>query len=835
MVHRGEGLLRLVRPVLIIAVVLGTLLPTRTASGSEATVERIHGPDRYATAAAISRDFPAGSPVFVATGANFPDSLAGGPAAARNGAPILLTAPSKVPDATRNALSTLRPSAIYVLGGPAVVSDGVLTALRGFAPTERISGANRYDTGVAITRRFFPTGGVPVLYVATGETFPDALSAGVAAAVQGGPLLLVKPTSIPASVWEAINALRPQRIVIAGGPNAVSDGVMRQLAQVTGNLSRLWGPDRYSTATAISRAVFGSARAVHLATGLNFPDAVAAAPAAARSASPLLLTQTATLPATTVAELTRLQPTRVAILGGPAVVSDAVYPQIAGAGGYTLVGQHAFKMDTYSLPPVPAEHRAFNAETIVPPYGQLENNVYKWIYNGAWVDHPVGQAQYVVNMLRNYRLEPLQQYLDIAMANANRLLERAVRHQGAIFFPYPFDYYLHGRGTLRAPWYSGMAQGIALSGFVRLYELTGDNRWLQAAHETYASFKVSRDSGGPWVTSTDNGRLWLELYPWQPLDHTYNGHNFAIYGLYDYWGLTGNTEAHQLMMGALTTSMQVSSTVRVPGGVMNYCISASCLDRQVRNPSYHLVVIGQMVQLFKYTGDERFAALADAFTADSPNYRIAGTAILMPGEHIGYTFDGSGVPVAARSASVATNQPVAYDQRTVPYGATRPGNGVWLSITEGELAGTWVRESTRAFARGYVDRLDFYRGRPISVAGGDVVGYRFAHDGSITELQKVTTAPATWQYAQSARINGQQGALIVDGPLAGYWVPMVGGWTAEATSVAATAGTMSAFGGGPLGDASFEEATIPGGAPASDEAEIPPPMPGWYDGAPDVP
>src|SRR5690606_32879878 len=99
--------------------------------------------------------------------------------------------------------------------------------------------------------------------------------------------------------------------------------------------------------------------------------------------------------------------------------------------------------------------------------------------DGRWYDHPVGQAQYVVNMLRNHRIDPDPQYLDLAIANANRLLQRAVRHGGAIFFPYPFDYGLHGRGTMAAPWYSGMAQGIALSGFVRLHELTGDPKWLQ--------------------------------------------------------------------------------------------------------------------------------------------------------------------------------------------------------------------------------------------------------------------------------------------------------------------------------------------------------------------
>src|SRR5574338_20327 len=574
MPHRGEARRRLARALLIVVVLVGSLAPVAPARASDATIERTYGADRYATAAAVSEDFAPGLPVvFVATGQNFPDSLAGGPAAAMRGAPILLATASRLPDPTRAALARLQPRSIVVLGGPGVVSEGVAAALGTYAPTSRLYGQDRYETAVAISRTFAP--GVPVAYVATGRTFPDALTAGAAAAAQGGPLLLVNTTTIPDAVRAELSRLRPQSIVVAGGSAIVRAGVLAELnAMALGGATRLWGADRFGTAAAISRAAFSSAGSVHIATGLGFAQAVA-------------------------------------------------------ASGLTLIGPHAFRWDPFSLQDVPDAYLAYNGDTIVPPYGQLENGVFKWNFNGTWVDHPVGQAQYVVNMLRNYRLDPKQEYLDLAIANANRLLERAVRHQGAIYFPYGFDFYLHGRGTMRAPWYSGMAQGIALSGFVRLYQLTHDARWLQAANETYASFVVGRDSGGPWVTSTDNGLLWFELYPWTPNDHTYNGHNWAIYGLYDYWRLTGSTEAQQLIVAGLTTSKRALSVVRIPGGVMRYCIAQSCLDRNVVNSDYHLVVTNQMVQRFRYTRDEEFARMADAFVADTPYFKDSVTVILI--------------------------------------------------------------------------------------------------------------------------------------------------------------------------------------------------------------
>lgn len=805
MPHRGEAGRRLVRALLIGSTVLGSAMPATPAKASEATIERVYGADRYATAAAVSEDFPPGLPVvFVATGQNFPDSLAGGPAAARRGAPILLATASRLPDATRAALSRLQPKSILVLGGPGVVSDAVVAALNTFAPTTRLFGQSRYETAVAISRTF--GSGVPVAYVATGRSFPDALAAGAAAAAQGGPLLLVDTATIPSAVSAEIARLRPHRIVVAGGAAVVSDGVLAQLnAMAPGGATRLWGADRFGTAAAISRAAFPSAGSTHIATGLGFADAVAAVPAAARARGPLLLSAAAGLPSSTTAEIARLRPNHTVVLGGPTVLADAVIEQAVAASGLTLIGPHAFRSDGFALQAVPDGYLAYNGDTIVAPYGHLENGVYKWNYNGTWVDHPVGQAQYVVNMLRNYRLDPKPEYLDLAIANANRLLERAVRHEGAIFFPYGFDFFLHGRGTMRAPWYSGMAQGTALSGFVRLYQLTHDPRWLTAANETYASFLVGRDSGGPWVTSTDNGLLWFELYPWTPNDHTYNGHNWAVYGLYDYWRLTGSTQAQQLITAGLTTSKRTLSVVRVPGGVMRYCIAQSCLERNVVNADYHLVVTNQMVQLFRYTRDEEFARMADAFMTDTPYFKDSGTVVLMPGTHVGASFDSAGNESIAADAVLTSPTEVAYAQRNVPYGWIKPGNGVRMYLTDGPLAGTWVRETANSFVRGFADRADFYWGRSFSVPSGDVAGYRFNDDGSISEMLTAPSSSTAWRYGSSARINGQRAGLVVDGPLAGYWVALDGPWTAQATG--AIAGTELDGGGATATEPGIERST----------------------------
>jgi len=99
----------------------------------ETRVSRRSGADRYATAAAVAATYPASVPVaYVATGENYPDAIAGGPAAARDGGPLLLVRRDSIPAATAGQLARLKPGKIVVLGGTGAVSAGVASALAGY-------------------------------------------------------------------------------------------------------------------------------------------------------------------------------------------------------------------------------------------------------------------------------------------------------------------------------------------------------------------------------------------------------------------------------------------------------------------------------------------------------------------------------------------------------------------------------------------------------------------------------------------------------------------------------------------------------------------------------
>jgi putative cell wall-binding protein len=295
---------------------------------------RLAGVDRFATAVEVSQAvYPNGAGVvYLAAGYNFPDALAAGPAAAAEGGPVLLASLDVIPAATRNELVRLDPATVVILGGDTALTSNIDAQLAALLPTatiDRRGGATRYETAVEVSRRAFPNG-ADTVYVTTGETFPNALSGAPAAVHAGGPLLLVRPDSLPAAVAAELARLAPSRIEVVAGPGLVSDAVLAQL-QTIAPAHRVFGPDRYSSAAAASQGAFpDGAGTVYIATGTNYPDALTGGAATAAAHGPILLVQQNSIPAVIAAELTRLSPTRIVILGGPAAVSSAVATQLAG-------------------------------------------------------------------------------------------------------------------------------------------------------------------------------------------------------------------------------------------------------------------------------------------------------------------------------------------------------------------------------------------------------------------------------------------------------------------------------------------------------------------------
>lgn len=288
-------------------------------------VTRLEGASRYDTALEVAQQYAPGVPAaFVATGANFPDALSGAAAAALLGGPLLLTTPTALPSSVAAELTRLRPSVIYVLGGTGAVSSAVQTALQAIAPVQRFGGASRYDTGLQVVDNIFTSSTHAVL--ATGRNFPDALAATGAAGKLAAPVILVDGTlsTVPAAVLSTLQRLGVTNVIIAGGTGAVSSGIQTQLSGLSFAVERFGGADRYATTAAINNRFFprGSTDTEFLATGANFPDALAGAALAGLVGSPMFVTAAACVPTSIHDSRNALAAGKTVVLGGTSVVSN---------------------------------------------------------------------------------------------------------------------------------------------------------------------------------------------------------------------------------------------------------------------------------------------------------------------------------------------------------------------------------------------------------------------------------------------------------------------------------------------------------------------------------
>jgi putative cell wall-binding protein len=296
------------------------LLGTRTWD-----VGRIFGLDRYATSAAISAaTFGTGVPIaFLANGANFPDALSGAAVAGALGGPVLLTPTGSLPAVTRSELLRLAPAKVVLLGGPGSLSPEVLRQAQALAPVvERYGGRDRFETSASISRESFPDGASTV-FIANAYNFPDALSGAAAAGVLGAPVLLSPATGLAPAVEAELERLAPDEVFILGGTGALHDRVAAQAGRYADEVRRISGADRFETSAAISYAFFDEGVPVaFLANAYNFPDALSAAAAAGSLGGPVLLTPAARAPDVIFEEIIGLDPDRLEVLGGPAVVSN---------------------------------------------------------------------------------------------------------------------------------------------------------------------------------------------------------------------------------------------------------------------------------------------------------------------------------------------------------------------------------------------------------------------------------------------------------------------------------------------------------------------------------
>ena len=311
-------------------------------------ISRLAGEGRYATAVEISKaGFPSGSDtVILAYSMNYADALAGVPLAKAMNAPILLTTLKTLPAETLAEIERLNAKKVIILGGTSAVSADVEKALTDKKlEVERIAGKTRFETAAKIADKMqqqnenkAPTDVFFVYY----NGFADALSVSAAAAVKGAPIVYLTTNGAlnadtAAYLADLKKAGSVKNAYVIGGTSVISDDMATKAANALGlaKATRVAGADRFETCVAVNEKfadVLGGDM-LCVATGMDFPDALAGGVYAANNNAPLFLIngklKTSNLNDKQKAYLIEKKPSSITAFGGTSVVPDDHIEDIA--------------------------------------------------------------------------------------------------------------------------------------------------------------------------------------------------------------------------------------------------------------------------------------------------------------------------------------------------------------------------------------------------------------------------------------------------------------------------------------------------------------------------
>ncbi|WP_370326954.1 cell wall-binding repeat-containing protein [Euzebya sp.] len=308
---------------------------------------RLAGDTRVATAVAMSRAArSAASTVVVVPAGSYVEALVSAPLAGFLDAPVLLTGSTGLDDDVSDEIRRLGARNAYLVGSPSDLPGSVEDDLRdaGVRNIGRLTGQDRYALSVAVAEDILTYGSASPyddVILALGDAdagdraWPDALSASALAANAVTPVLLVESDRLPDPVADFLTTHRPDGVTVVGGTAAISAHVAEEAAALAGGTAtRLAGATRYETSVAIADAAVDrglDAAEVWVATGLDYPDALAAGPAAAASGSPLVLVDGRTPGGAPASEQwLRGNAGQLLVVGGEHAVADAVASSLAG-------------------------------------------------------------------------------------------------------------------------------------------------------------------------------------------------------------------------------------------------------------------------------------------------------------------------------------------------------------------------------------------------------------------------------------------------------------------------------------------------------------------------
>ena len=253
-----------------------------------AKINRISGNNRISTAINLSRNyFDHANTLVLVNSKEYPDSLTAAPLAKALKAPILLNDSNRLDTQVKNEIRRLGVKKVILVGGNNSLAIGIEKDLKIMnLELSRIAGKDRYDTSARLAKQLVKlTGYSDRAIVASGENFPDALTASSIAAKDDLPVLLVKSTSIPYYIDEVMKDMGIKKTILVGGNKSIGKNIESELRAEY----RIAGKNRYETANLVRGYGYKKPKKIFLTTGESFADALVSSPLAAMENAPIQL------------------------------------------------------------------------------------------------------------------------------------------------------------------------------------------------------------------------------------------------------------------------------------------------------------------------------------------------------------------------------------------------------------------------------------------------------------------------------------------------------------------------------------------------------------------
>ncbi len=317
-------------------------LATVQTEGATVASSRIAGETGFQTARAIADAYCQGEKVdtvILASGLTFPDALSASPLSKKLNAPILLVAKTPNEAGSKEAIDFISQNlstngTIYILGGTGIISSEFenLFNSMGINTIKRLGGQDLYSTNMLIVDEIKASSATSLI-IASGTSFPDALSVSGIAGYQGYPILLTEKNNLPDGAKNYISQQHPDHIYVMGGTGVIAPNVVSTLEGIAPQtpITRISGNTLYDTSSEIGRAFSPSPANIYIANGANFSDALAGSSLASLDGSPIILVDhlAPSLPENTVNYLKSLPSIpSIHILGGSFVVPEKVIQEI---------------------------------------------------------------------------------------------------------------------------------------------------------------------------------------------------------------------------------------------------------------------------------------------------------------------------------------------------------------------------------------------------------------------------------------------------------------------------------------------------------------------------